>query len=375
MPHHESMDGRYYRTCSDDIRASQGWFKNVLILGLVNVVPVFGQMSVLGYSYEWGHKAAWGVSSPLPDRIYGRKNSKMLRWGWFAIVIMLVFAVIPYILMALGGAIGGAASIPSLYDMYSHSYDSFARAGSVVGGIVGGVVEFIGWIAAVLCEVFAWAGIIRMTMYDRLGTGLQFGKVWKMATRDFGGLLRIFGMQLLVGFIMFIVVMALAGVLAIIGGMGAVMAYMGLLGLHGGGAGMGGTQFLMMLFAVFPLMLVAAYAASCMAVYLQLLVGRAVGYWCAQFDVADWGTKDDPLPFEREKARDEQTGEPESPESEERQEDAEDQGQTREAGPEDEEETGSAASDQASEGPIGWRAAGTSASDKGPGDAWTNSRS
>ena len=39
-----------------------------------------------------------------------------------------------------------------------------------------------------------WA--MRMSIYGRLSAGFQLGKIWAMARRDFGGLLRIVGMAL-----------------------------------------------------------------------------------------------------------------------------------------------------------------------------------
>lgn len=391
MPGNESMNGRYYRTCSDDITSSPGWFKNILLLGLLNFVPVFGQMSVSGYAYEWAHKAAWRVNSPMPYKVYGRKNSKMLRWGWFAIVVAVVFAIIPCLVYALGSGISDSFEASADFGQFAHRGYSLG-AGSAAGLALGGAIQFIGLLGVIFAGILSWAGTIRMTIYDRLGAGLQFKQVWKMATRDFGGLMRIFGMQLIVGLVICLLGWLVFGISAFIGGAGFLASAFGMYATGGGAMSLPAGAFMMFL-AILPLLLIDAYIVSCMCVYAEILVARAVGHWCAQFDVGQWGTKDDPLPFEREETHESER--PERPEGTEPgpvdDEDAPTaEASAADAGASPDDETASeegqtaaaeADSDADSEpdpaeeepsrdeakGPVGWRAAGTSAADR-PGD-------
>lgn len=359
MAEHASMDGRYYRTCSNDIKSSPGWFKNILLLGLLSFVPVFGQMCTSGYAIEWGHKAAWRVQSPMPYKLFGRENSKMLRWGWFALVIELVFLIVPYIVYTIGGSISDASQVPSL-GMYSHG--TGAGYGNAAGVAFGGIVEFVGLLGIAFAGLLSWAGIIRMTIYDRLGTGLQFKQVWKMAKRDFGGLLRILGMELIVGAVICLLGFAVFAVSLFVGGASFLFALLGsyAYGFHGSMGAASLADFVMMIMTILPLLLLDAYIVSCMLVYADLLVGRAVGYWCAQFDVPAWGKKDDPLPFERE-ARDE-GGEPERPAGDEAAAARADAEPEPEAAPESEPEPEAGPQQESARGtgPVGWRAAGTS---------------
>lgn len=299
MATYPSMNGRYFSTAWNDIKNSEGWIGKIFLLGLINFIPIFGQMTVYGYAFEWGHKAAWGMHTPLPKKIYGRKNSKMLRWGWFALVILFVCTVIPAIVAGIGNAISDSSTAAQTAAMYSHHYHASMATGNILLGALGGVIAFVGFVLSIAAVFFFWAGTMRMMMYDRLGTGLQFGKVWSMIKHDFGGLLRIFGMSI-VCFVVYFLVFAI--VVSIVGA--------GVIGTLFVGAAAGSGMYsmdsdaalgfiLMALVSALPLVIVLYYLSSVAEAFIQLLVSRALGYWTRQFDVANWGKKDDPLPFER----------------------------------------------------------------------------
>lgn len=299
MATYPSMNGRYFSTAWNDIKNSEGWIGKIFLLGLINFIPIFGQMTVYGYAFEWGHKAAWGMHTPLPKKIYGRKNSKMLRWGWFALVILFVCTIIPAIVAGIGNAISDSSTAAQTAAMYSHHYHASMATGNILLGALGGVIAFVGFVLSIAAVFFFWAGTMRMMMYNRLGTGLQFGKVWSMIKHDFGGLLRIFGMSI-VCFVVYFLVFAI--VVSIVGA--------GVIGTLFVGAAAGSGMYsmdsdaalgfiLMALVSALPLVIVLYYLSSVAEAFIQLLVSRALGYWTRQFDVANWGKKDDPLPFER----------------------------------------------------------------------------
>ncbi len=291
MNQSSSMNGRYYRTCINDIRSSEGWFGKLCLLGLISFIPVFGQMTVSGYAYEWAHKAAWGIQDPMPKKIYGRPGSKMLRWGWFVIVITFVFALIPLIISMIGSFMNGAGSPDVVYT--GRGVRSIGPSNPALIA-AGGVFSLIGTILAIIAGIFAWVGCIRMTIYDRLGTGLQFGKIWKMAKHDFGGLMRIFGMSLIWGLIFgFIAGFILTIIVAI-----TIVPVIATGAYASSSSGeVAGLAIAAILFAS-PIFLIFAYVLCVAQAFLSILIARAVGYWARQFDVGSWGTKDDPLPFE-----------------------------------------------------------------------------
>lgn len=143
-----------------------------------------------------------------------------------------------------------------------------------------------------------WVGTIRMTMYDRLGTGLQFGKIWAMIKHDFGGIMRIFGMAILFELVggIIIGIIALIIVVAVLGATVAPLIFMSSNGVYSDSAMFG--YILTLIMTMLPVFLVLSYVWLAYSAFVELLVARAVGYWTRQFDVPAWGTKDDPLPFE-----------------------------------------------------------------------------
>lgn len=288
----ENYSGKYFRTSYNDIKSSQNWLGKICLLGLISAIPVFGQMTVYGYSYEWAHKAAWGVDSPLPKKIYGRPNSKMLRWGWFAIVITFVIMLIPGIVSSIGSSLSSAGVGTT---MYSYHGAMFNPGSAVLSGL-GWLVSVVGLALMFFALFFIWVGIIRMTIYNQLGAGLQFGKIWAMMRQDFGGLLRIFGMLLIFecigAAIIFIIVMGL--LTAVLGATAAPLIMMLESDVYYDANVF--MYLLSLLLVMLPVFLIVWYVTSCFEAFVQLLVARAVGYWTRQFDVSAWGSKDDPLP-------------------------------------------------------------------------------
>lgn len=291
----ESYSGRYFRTSWGDIKGSKGWFGKICLLGIISWIPIFGQMTLYGYAYEWAHKAAWGVDGPMPRKIYGRQGSKMLRWGWFALVIMFVLSLVPGIISSIGSWLSAAGSINGFTSSYGHQM-IVNEGNPLLSGLgwIFGVAAVVIWVFACL---FIFAGTMRMTMYDRLSTGFQLGKVWDMIARDFGGIMRIFGMSLLFGVIGGAIISIVMAVVV----MGSIMAVIVPTGLMSSGGVMYYSEAaafyaLGAIIAMIPVLLVIGYVATVYSAFVELLTARALGYWMRQFNVAAWGTKDDPLP-------------------------------------------------------------------------------
>lgn len=291
-----NYSGKYFRTSYGDIKGSKGWFGKICLLGLIEFIPVFGQMTVYGYAWEWAHKAAWGVDTPMPKKIYSRPGSKMLRWGWFALVIAFLIALIPGIVMSIGSWFSSMGMETGIYTATGRYM--VVSPGNFGFAALGWVVNVIGIVLAVFACVISWVGTIRMTMYDRLGTGLQIGKIWAMIKQDFGGIMRIFGMVILFEIIGGIIIgIIVAIILALV--LGATLTPLILMASSGGYPDSAIVGYLVTLvMTMLPLLLLISYVWFVYSVFVQLLLARAVGYWTRQFNVAAWGTKDDPLPFE-----------------------------------------------------------------------------
>lgn len=291
-----NYSGKYFRTSYGDIKGSKGWFGKICLLGLIEFIPIFGQMTVYGYAWEWAHKAAWGVDTPMPKKIYSRPGSKMLRWGWFALVIAFLIALISGIVMSIGSWFSSMGMETGIYTATGRYM--VVSPGNFGFAALGWVVNVIGIVLAVFACVISWVGTIRMTMYDRLGTGLQIGKIWAMIKQDFGGIMRIFGMVILFEIIGGIIIgIIVAIILALV--LGATLTPLILMASSGGYPDSAIVGYLVTLvMTMLPLLLLISYVWFVYSVFVQLLLARAVGYWTRQFNVAAWGTKDDPLPFE-----------------------------------------------------------------------------
>ena len=298
MDMHKNMSGRYWQTCSKEITASPGWLKRVMTLGLLNLVPIFGQIVILGYAYEWAHKIAWGVREPLPTKIFSRPQSKMLRWGVYAFVITLLFTLVPQILFSLGDAV----TVSTTSSFWQHTAGTGAV--TVIRNVIGLVIQLAGLAALIFAVLLLGPALMRMVAYDDVTAGLQLREDWKMFTHDAGGILRIVGMTLLLYCIAALLALVVVIVLACICIFAAVLPFAAtsMLGSDMSGAsglsGLAGMLGMIGLGAL-PLVLALMWVFSCFAAWMSLLVARAYGYWTAQFDLASWGAKDEPMPFER----------------------------------------------------------------------------
>lgn len=289
---------QYFQTAWNDIKNSQGWFGKLCLLALIGLIPIFGQIVILGYLYGWAREISWGVHEPLPASIFGNEDGKLYRRGWFILLVTFVFSLIPGIIMGIGSSMQQIGIYTALSDGTSAS----ATASSVIGSIV----YLIGIAAIILASILAWIGSMRVSIYDRLSTGFQLGKIWKMFRHDTGGIMRIFGMNLLVSFILGIFLSILFTILFM------MVIFAGTAGLASAGytpeslqyvSDAEATQIAMQFltsagFVGIICLTLAMFVGNVVTVYVEMLVARALGYWTWQFDVPQWRGKDDPMPFE-----------------------------------------------------------------------------
>ena len=286
------MQQGYFSRAWRAVRESESWFGTLCLLSLVSLIPVFGTIVVSGYLLGWARDAAWGMDNPLPRRVFGNEDGRLYRRGFFALVINAVVAVciglFAFVCMSL---LGIAAAL------FSVLLDDFSRAGvfavSSWAGTTGILIACV--ILAFASQFFVWVGLMRMSIYDTLGSGFQFGHMVAMAKRDISGLLKIFFYQLLaslaagvllsvawlvVAFLGIVVSMMLAGAADFSGISAYGLEGVAVLGFISAGV-----------FAV-----LVGYASAVCVTLIQALVYRSLGYWTARFDVASWGSQDDPLP-------------------------------------------------------------------------------
>ncbi len=289
---------QYFKSAWGDIKNSPSWFGKICLLALINFIPIFGQIVTYGYLYGWAREIAWGTHEPMPTRIFGNEDGKLYRRGWFILVLVFVAALVPSIVMSIGSGMQGAG----LWGVASGSHSAVS---SLMSG-VGFLLYLVGLVGLLLLSIFAWIGSMRISIYDRLSAGFQFGKIWKMFRYDTGGIMRIFGMNLLVGFILGVILSIVYFIVVFL------IVFAGIASLAASGYNVAALQHMTdaQAMAVFVQMLagagivgflgilVAMFVTYVATMFVMLLVARAMGYWTLQFDVPHWKGQDDPMPFE-----------------------------------------------------------------------------
>lgn len=269
------MTKGYYKAAWNDIKNSPGWFGKMCLLGLIYMIPVFGFMVMNGYLLGWSREIAWNINKPMPAKVFGNEDGKLYRRGGFSLVIVLVMSIIPAIIYGIASAIDGA------------NYHSFSALVAIL--------MILAAIASIFFQMVTWVSYMRMTLYDDLGAGFGFKKIWKMMDHDFTGLLRIFCISLIlgliVGLVFYIVIFAIL-IFGLVAGMGMYAGYSGSL------SSADITGIILLCMSLLPLMLLLVYVGCVAEAFINSVVLRAVGYWTRNFQVDAWGDKDAPLPFE-----------------------------------------------------------------------------
>ncbi|WP_303249307.1 DUF4013 domain-containing protein [uncultured Slackia sp.] len=287
------MKQEYFFRAWRAVRSSDAWLGRVCLLALVSLIPVFGPVVVSGYLLGWARDAAWGMDNPMPKHIFGNEDGSLYRRGFFALVvgIAMVFAVLAgvFVLMSLVGLAAG---------LFATLFDGSRYAGLLAfPALFGSFGVFAASVVAVFAvQFFVWVALMRMSIYDTLSSAFQLGHVWCMIRRDPVGLLKIFFCGLLATLVVG-AVMSVVWFVVLFLGMIVAMGVSGFADYSGISAlGLGGVAVLGLVAALLFALAVAYVSVVC-GVMVQTLVYRSLGYWTAQFDVARWGSQDDPLPL------------------------------------------------------------------------------
>lgn len=273
------MEKGYFAAAWGDVVKSPNWASLLIRLGLLCLIPVFGVAVMYGYLYSWARDIAWNVHRPMSCKIFANEDGNLYKRGFFILVVVLVFSLVPSLLDSFISLFAGA---------------SFA-GGSVYGSYAPVVFGLLLWLAgsavstglAFLSVLFIWVGSMRVSLYATLSSGFQIQKIWAMMKHDFIGLLRILGMNVITG----LVIVIGASILA----MFLVVVCSGLIWLVS-------SSFSAAMFAAILLVVVgAAFVVSLLfaSAFQSALTIRALGYWTRQFEVSQWSGQEDSMPFER----------------------------------------------------------------------------
>ncbi len=244
-----------------DLAADDDWWKATLVLGLMNCVPIIGQIIMFGYLFDWAKEAAWGMHTPLSRKL--GDLGRCARYGFLALWVMFIW-VAPVVI-----------------------------AGFLLGFIpaVGTILQFLVEVFAVFVAALAAAGAFRSVIYERVLPGLQIKRVFRMFQRDPGGFGQAFCVILLVipllAAALFIVLLPTIPFINVIASvatttvLGTDLVPLALLGV-----------------VTIVVALIVWVAGALVSAFISALYMRSLGYWMEQFKPETWRSPSAPMPFE-----------------------------------------------------------------------------
>ncbi|WP_165051865.1 MULTISPECIES: zinc ribbon domain-containing protein [unclassified Adlercreutzia] len=226
-----------------DIRATDGWFKRMMFLGLVGCVPILN-FTVQGYALNWSREVPFGGRTVMPKSVVNGKNFEI---GFYNFVIILVFNLVS----------------------------------SFVAGIVA-IVPLLGWLAAIaialVASVFTSLCAVRMAMMQQLGEGFRIGEAWKAFKRNWTGLaIAVIGP----GLVAAVVVAALVSI-------GSVFLALGIALPASLATSAGVTSGVLALFGALGIVGVLVFVALVLvsmgiSMIAHVVVSRAVAHWIGRY--------------------------------------------------------------------------------------------
>lgn len=274
------MQKGYFAAAWDDIKNTPGWMSIILRLALVSMIPIFGPIVVMGYLYGWARDIAWNLHRPMPQQIFGNEDGNLYKRGFFLFIISLVFALIPSIFSGFASSLMGVG-LASSYSYYDEP--SLLMSGGMMAGFL---VMLISLALMFVAIFFTFVGSMRAAIYNSISSGFQLSKIWAMIRYDFNGLLRIFGISILLSLVTGTVLGLVSSILIIPVSIGLAMS-----------AYEGSVVLFVLLFLL--ILLVVVVLAFIVEAFISAVIARALGYWTRQFEVHLWSGQDDMMPFEK----------------------------------------------------------------------------
>ena len=263
----EFFDGSYLSRSWRMLTQDEGWYKPIMVLALVAFVPLIGPIGILGYELGWARLTAWGIdSAPKQTRV---NVGACIAGGWKAFVVGLGWGIVGTLLAWLCIA------------------------------LLGPWILWLVWFGLAIYSLVCCVAMLRSAIYQHIGPGYGLSQIFDMAGRDFGGIMRIFLIELLRVAINFAVMLA---ILLIVGfALAGPLAQLATIYYYGGAS----REFLISsaldltlsaIAWVGPLAIVCAYIEGLISTTFDLIIFNALGLWIRQFDVPAWGGPAEPVP-------------------------------------------------------------------------------
>ena len=188
--------GRSFTYITED----QDWWKKVLLAGLISLIPIVGQLYILGYVLETLKNVIAGREVPLPE-IGGDFGGKLIK-GLLLWVITFVY----FLPLTLLGACSGVGS--SVFPTVIEDIDAAEIVTAVWAGCFGCLSILVGLVANLFLP-FAWS---RYAETGSFGDALQLGKIFEMLKNNIGQTVIVLLVMWLAGLAAMIVGSILCGV-------------------------------------------------------------------------------------------------------------------------------------------------------------------
>lgn len=268
--------GRYFSRAWSLLTREKGWWKPVAVCAAADLVPVAGPLGVLGYKLEWARLVAWGAD--VSPKRHGVRVGSCISSGWRGFLVLLVWSLVM-------GVIGGVCGALPL---------------------IAGLLSTLWTICCLYLGMVVSVATLRATIYQKAGAGFSWKNLVELGRRDPSGLLSILGWEMLC----YLVIALVSGIVLSVTALGAMPRIISLaseLGYYNSGLSPYGdleyyvTQLAMELFfyviaAFGPTLIVLALIALVLRNGISMVVYAALGLWIRQFDVANWGRSEEPLP-------------------------------------------------------------------------------
>lgn len=268
--------GRYFSRAWSLLTREKGWWKPVAVCAAADLVPVAGPLGVLGYKLEWARLVAWGAD--VSPKRHGVRVGSCISSGWRGFLVLLVWSLVM-------GVIGGVCGALPL---------------------IGGLLSMLWTICCLYLGMVVSVATLRATIYQKAGAGFSWKNLVELGRRDPSGLLSILGWEMLC----YLVIALVSGIVlsvTVLGAMPRIISLASELGYYNSGLSPYGdleyyvTQLAMELFfyviaAFGPTLIVLALIALVLRNGISMVVYAALGLWIRQFDVANWGRSEEPLP-------------------------------------------------------------------------------
>lgn len=266
------QEGRYFARAWALLTHEKGWWKSVLICMVASLVPIVGPMAVLGYLVEWSRRIAWGGTEGPSRRV---KVGDLLRSGWRAFVVIGGWSIASWVVTSV--------------------------IGKVSSGFVYEVLSFVWTVISVFLSMVFMVAAVRATIYQSFVAGYRVPTLWKMATEDPVGLVRIWFIKVVSYVIDFVVTLAIAAATFFSSFMWIYRFVEYVEGYSSFYAQYYGSSFFAevigaLIVRFWPALLLIFVLVMAIGVFTKFLVYAALGLWLRRFGVPRWGRDEDPLP-------------------------------------------------------------------------------